>query len=141
MSMNNPFDSETSQKYLAGITDLVNSINEINQKMIQASKAYVEEGYKAYNEHVKSLFTLKNPMEAVELNRKYLESFSSDFKDMTAKRNELFQELVKALGANNNMFNLPESMKDAMAKFKGNGNLDMFKPENWSKFSEMLKFK
>jgi hypothetical protein len=80
-------------------------------------------------------------MEAVELNRKYLESFSSDFKDMTAKRNELFQELVKALGANNNMFNLPESMKDAMAKFKGNGNLDMFKPENWSKFSEMLKFK
>ena len=42
MSMNNPFDSETSQKYLAGITDLVNAINEINQKMIQASKEYVE---------------------------------------------------------------------------------------------------
>lgn len=141
MSTNNPFDSEASQKYLAGITSLVNSINEINQKMIQVNKSYVEEGYKSYGEHVKSLFTLKNPMEAIELNRKYLESFSNDFKQLTATRDGLFQELVKALSANNNMFNLPESMKEAMAKFKGNGSLDMFKPENWSKFSEMLKFK
>ena len=105
MSTNNPFDSEASQKYLAGITSLVNSINEINQKMIQVNKSYVEEGYKSYGEHVKSLFTLKNPMEAIELNRKYLESFSSDFKQLTATRDGLFQELVKALSANNNMFN------------------------------------
>lgn len=142
MSFDKNFSTENAQKYFAEITNLVSSINTINQQIFQISQQYVKEGYEEYSTHLKSLFNLKSPMEALEANRKYMEHSAVKFQQLVRQRYALFQELMTALGSvKANGFTLPESVQEMLNKFKDSSNLDAFKPENWSKFTEFFKAK
>ena len=140
MSFENLFSSDAAQQYLADIKNLVNQINQINQQIFQNGQQYIQEGYAEYSAHLQSLFTLKNPMDMFEANRKYLEHSAAKFQELVTKRYSLFQELVATINkAQANGLNLPSSVQDKMNKFKKNSSMDAFKPENWSKFSEFFK--
>lgn len=140
MSFENLFSSEAAKQYLADIKQLINEINQINQQIFQSSQQYIQEGYSEYSAHLQSLFTLKNPMEMFEANRKYLEHSTAKFQELVTRRYSLFQELVATLNkAQANGFKVPSSVQDLLSQFKRNSNIDAFKPENWSKFSEFFK--
>ncbi len=142
MSFEKFFSTEEAQQYFAQITNLVNSINSINQQIFQTSQQYLKEGYEEYTTHLKSLFSLKTPMEALEANRKYMEHSAVNFQQLLSQRYTLFQDLMTALNTvKSNGFKLPDQLQEMLNKFQQNSNFDAFKPENWSKFTDFFKTK
>ena len=106
---------------LNNLSDSFQVLNELNQKVIESNQEYIQTRIQAYNTHLHALFGLRNPLEAFELNRKYLESCAQDFQQLAVGRYELLTKLAK--------------------QFSEQSNLESFATEPWSKFPELFKFK
>ena len=110
-----------AEKYLEAVR-IMNKINEINFQLVDLSKMYFKDGCDGYTEHLKSLVNLKSPMDALELNRKYMQNHAENFQQLTKQRHTLFLEFIEII----------KELSDLLDKFKDGKNFAFFKPEYWS---------
>lgn len=121
-----------AENYLEAVR-IMNKINEINFQLVDLSKMYFKDGCDGYTEHLKSLVNLKSPMDALELNRKYMQNHAENFQQLTKQRHTLFLEFIEIIkDVKLKGFALPKELSDLLDKFKDGKNFAFFKPEYWS---------
>ena len=139
MNENTTFNPESYQQYVDTITDLVKSINQLNQDIYGAHQSFAQEGYLAYGEHMQSLMTVTNPLDYFKLHQKFINESSTRFQRLANKRYKLVSELSQKLNAKDSiMFLFPAQIQDEIKKFSMDGNIEVINPEIWAKFTNVL---